>query len=67
MAVSVFFMYLTGNTYWAIILDTVEKGRIGGVGGFVHLIANLAGIVAPAVDRLHGAGHRRQLRQRVRV
>lgn len=49
MTVSVFFMYLTGNTYWAIILDTVEKARVGGVSGFVHLIANLAGIVAPAV------------------
>ena len=49
MAVSVFFMYLTGNTYWAIILDTVPQARVGGVGGFVHLIANLAGIVAPSV------------------
>jgi nitrate/nitrite transporter NarK len=48
MTVSVFFMYLTGNTYWAIILDTVDNNRVGGVGGFVHLIANLAGIVAPA-------------------
>jgi len=34
MAVSVFFMYLTANTYWAIILDTVEPGRVGSVGGF---------------------------------
>jgi ACS family hexuronate transporter-like MFS transporter len=49
MAVSVFFMYLTANTFWAIILDTVEEERVGGVGGFVHLIANLAGIVAPAM------------------
>ncbi|MGO4726464.1 MULTISPECIES: MFS transporter [unclassified Inquilinus] len=49
MAISVFFMYLTANTYWAIVLDTVEPGRVGSVGGFVHLIANLAGIVAPAV------------------
>jgi len=48
MSISVFFMYLTGSTYWAIILDTIEKGRVGGVSGFVHLIANLAGIVAPA-------------------
>lgn len=48
MAVSVFFMYLTGNTYFAIILDTVPPARVGGVGGFVHLIANLAGIVAPS-------------------
>ncbi len=49
MAVTVFFMYLTASTYWAIILDTVADTRVGGVSGFVHLIANLAGIVAPAV------------------
>jgi nitrate/nitrite transporter NarK len=49
MAASVFFLYLTGNTYWAIILDTVEGGKVGGVSGFVHLIANLAGIVSPAI------------------
>ena len=49
MAVAVFFMYLTASTYWAIILDTVEPRRVGGVSGFVHMIANCAGIVAPAV------------------
>jgi len=49
MAVSVFFMYLTANAYWAIILDTVEPGRVGAVSGFVHMIANCAGLVAPAV------------------
>lgn len=49
MAVSVFFMYLTGHTYFTLILDTVDNDRVGGVSGFVHLIANLAGIVAPAV------------------
>lgn len=49
MAVTVFFMYLTASTYFAIILDTVADSRVGGVSGFVHLIANLAGIVAPAV------------------
>jgi nitrate/nitrite transporter NarK len=48
MTVSVFFMYLTGHTYFTLILDTIEKRRVGGVSGFVHLIANLAGIVAPA-------------------
>jgi D-galactonate transporter len=47
MTVSVFFMYMTGNTYWAIILDTVEENRVGGVSGFVHFIANCGGIVAP--------------------
>ena len=49
MATAVFFMYLTASTYWAIILDTVEPGRVGGVSGFVHMIANCAGIVAPTV------------------
>ncbi len=49
MAIAVFFMYLTASTYWAIILDTVEPGRVGGVSGFVHMIANCAGIVAPAI------------------
>jgi len=49
MAVAVFFMYLTASTYWAIILDTVEARRVGGVSGFVHMIANCAGIVAPAM------------------
>lgn len=49
MAVSIFFMYLTGNTYFALVLDTVESPRVGGVSGFVHFIANCGGIVAPLV------------------
>jgi ACS family hexuronate transporter-like MFS transporter len=49
MAVSVFFMYLTGNTYWAVILDTVDEARVGAVSGFVHFVANCGGIVAPLV------------------
>jgi ACS family hexuronate transporter-like MFS transporter len=47
MAASIFFMYLTGNTYFALVLDTVESPRVGGVSGFVHFIANCGGIVAP--------------------
>jgi MFS transporter, ACS family, hexuronate transporter len=48
MTVSVLFMYLTGHTYFTLILDTIESRRVGGVSGFVHFIANLAGVVAPA-------------------
>jgi MFS transporter, ACS family, hexuronate transporter len=48
MAIAVFFMNLTLSAYWGIILDTVPKSRMGSVGGFMHLIANTAGIVAPA-------------------
>jgi D-galactonate transporter len=49
MATSVFAMYMTGTTYWKIILDSVEKPRVGGVAGFVHFIANCAGFLAPLV------------------
>lgn len=41
------FMATTYNTYFAIVLDTVEKPRVGAIGGFVHFVSNLAGIVAP--------------------
>ncbi|MFM0227634.1 MFS transporter [Paraburkholderia dipogonis] len=47
MGITVFFMNLTLSVYWAIILDTVEPARMGGVGGFMHLLANTAGILAP--------------------
>jgi MFS transporter, ACS family, hexuronate transporter len=49
MSVAVFFLYLTGSTYWAILQDTVRGENIGGVGGFIHMMANCAGIVGPAV------------------
>ena len=49
MSAAVFFLYLTGSTYWAILQDTVRGENIGGVGGFIHMIANCAGIIGPAV------------------
>jgi MFS transporter, ACS family, hexuronate transporter len=48
MAVAVFFNYLTGTAYWAIIQDTVQGENVGGASGFVHFIANCAGIIGPA-------------------
>ena len=32
--------------------DTVPSARIGSVGGFVHMVANCAGIVGPTVTGL---------------
>lgn len=52
IAVAVFATYLMNGAFWAIILDIVEAPRIGGVGGFVHLIANTAGLIAPSVTGL---------------
>jgi MFS transporter, ACS family, aldohexuronate transporter len=49
MAVTIFCVYLTGSTYWAIIQDVVSAEHVGAASGFVHLIANCAGIVGPAV------------------
>ena len=49
MSAAIFFVYLTGATYWAITQELVEQVYVGAVGGFVHLIANCAGIIGPAV------------------
>lgn len=48
MSISIFFQYLTSANYWAIIQDTVRGENVGGVGGFVHFLSNLAGVVGPA-------------------
>jgi MFS transporter, ACS family, hexuronate transporter len=58
MAVAVFFTYLSGTAYWAIIQDMVQGENVGGASGFVHFIANCAGIIGPAVTGLivHSTG-----------
>lgn len=49
MAITVFSMNVTLSAYWGIILDTVAPAHTGSVGGFMHFIANTAGIIAPAL------------------
>ncbi|PLS03304.1 MFS transporter [Neobacillus cucumis] len=49
VAFSVFFLYLTGAIYWAIVQDVVEQKSVGSVGGFMHFLANTAGIIGPAL------------------
>ncbi|MDQ0862267.1 MFS transporter [Bacillus sp. V2I10] len=49
MAIAVFFLYLTAMIYWAIIQDTVPSNNVGTAGGFIHLISNISGIIAPTV------------------
>jgi ACS family hexuronate transporter-like MFS transporter len=48
-AVAIFLLYLTGAIYWAIIQDIVVGENVGGVGGFMHGLANTSGIIGPAV------------------
>lgn len=49
VALSVFFLYLTGAIYWAIIQDVVDSSNVGSVGGFMHFLANTAGIIGPSL------------------
>lgn len=49
VALSVLFLYLTGAIYWAIVQDVVDSNNVGSVGGFMHLLANIAGIVGPTI------------------
>lgn len=49
VACSVFFLYLTGSIYWAIVQDVVDQGNVGSVGGFMHFLANTAGIIGPTL------------------
>jgi ACS family hexuronate transporter-like MFS transporter len=49
VALSVFFLYLTGAIYWAIVNDVVDPGNVGSVGGFMHFLANTAGIIGPTL------------------
>ncbi len=49
MSVSLFFLYVTGAIYWAIVQDVVHPERVGSVSGVMHCIGSLSGIVGPAV------------------
>jgi MFS transporter, ACS family, hexuronate transporter len=49
MSAVLFMLYLTCAQYFALIADVVAQPRLGAVMGFVHAIANLAGILAPAI------------------
>ena len=43
------FAYMTPQACWSLLQDIVPADRIGTAGGFVHLLANLAGILSPAI------------------
>ncbi|MGF6534056.1 ACS family hexuronate transporter-like MFS transporter [Paraburkholderia sp. GAS206C] len=49
MGASILFLYMSANSYWALILDMIEDARVGAVGGYVHMFGNFAGVAAPAV------------------
>ncbi|MBW7985096.1 MFS transporter [Enterobacillus tribolii] len=49
MSVGMFAMYVTTSCYWAIVQDTVKGNNVGAVSGFIHFLANLAGVFAPMI------------------
>jgi ACS family hexuronate transporter-like MFS transporter len=49
MSVAIAVMNATPAACWALLQTTVPAKRIGGVGGYVHFLSNLAGIVGPAI------------------
>jgi sugar phosphate permease len=60
ITVSSIFLFVTPQICWGLIQDIVPKNRVGGTGGFVHLLANLAGIIAPTLTGLvvqYGGGY----------
>jgi ACS family hexuronate transporter-like MFS transporter len=59
MSIGIFCAYLATPCYWATIQDSVRSESVGGVGGFVHFLSNLAGIFAPSITGfiVQGTGH----------
>ncbi len=43
------FLLMAPQNCWVLIQEIVPSGQIGGVGGFVHFLANTAGIFGPAL------------------
>ncbi|MCT4706504.1 MFS transporter [Enterobacteriaceae bacterium H16N7] len=52
MSLGIFFMYLAASSPWSIISDSISPDKVGGVGGFVHLLANSSGMIAPILTGL---------------
>ena len=48
IATAQFFVSMCPLTCWLLVQELVPHSRIGTVGGYVHLLSNIAGIVGPA-------------------
>ncbi|MFL9981489.1 MFS transporter [Paraburkholderia graminis] len=60
IAVASLFAFMTPQACWSLLQDIVPSERIGATGGFVHLLANLAGILSPSITGFliqYGAGY----------
>jgi ACS family hexuronate transporter-like MFS transporter len=48
IATAQFFISMVPLTCWLLVQELVPQARVGAVGGYVHLLSNIAGIVGPA-------------------
>ncbi len=49
IAIANLFLLMAPQACWVLIQEIVPPSRVGGTGGFVHLLSNLSGIVGPAL------------------
>ena len=49
IAVANLFLLMAPQNCWVLVQEIVPAERVGAVGGFVHLLANTAGILGPAL------------------
>jgi MFS transporter, ACS family, hexuronate transporter len=55
------FLLMAPQACWVLIQEIVPPTRVGATGGFVHLLANLSGLVGPALTGFiiqYGGGYR---------
>lgn len=60
ISVASLFAFMTPQACWSLLQDIVPRDRIGATGGFVHLLANLAGILSPSITGFmiqYGSGY----------
>jgi MFS transporter, ACS family, hexuronate transporter len=60
IAIASLFAFMTPQACWSLLQDIVPRERIGATGGFVHLLANIAGILSPSITGFliqYGAGY----------
>lgn len=49
MSMALFLFYTAGPSYWAVVLDNVDRSNVGAVTGFLHLCGSIAGMIGPVV------------------
>ncbi len=49
VAMAVLFLTASSQAVWAVVHELVPGRHLGGVSGFVHLMANISGIIGPTV------------------